>query len=51
VNPGSKLPLVIEFIDTAEKVEGVLPELRLMVGRRLIVRERLEIVGQQSTKG
>lgn len=43
VDAGGKLPLVIEFIDSAEKVESVLPELRAMVRERLIVRERVEI--------
>lgn len=45
VDAGGKLPLVIEFIDTAENVERVMPELRKMVGRRLIVRERVEVEG------
>lgn len=42
VDAGSKLPLVIEFIDSADRAESVLPELRKMVGRRLIVRERVQ---------
>jgi PII-like signaling protein len=42
VDAGGRLPLVIEFIDTREKVEAVLPELRQMVGARLLVRERVE---------
>ena len=41
VDAGGKLPLVIEFIDAAERVQGVLPELRSMVGPRLIVQERV----------
>lgn len=41
VDAGGRLPLVIEFIDAAEKVEAVLPELRKMAGERLIVREPL----------
>ena len=38
VDAGGKLPLVIEFIDSAEKIDGVMPELKQMVGTRLIVR-------------
>lgn len=44
VDAGGKLPLVIEFVDTGEKIESVLPELRKMVGRRLIVRQRVQEV-------
>ena len=50
VDAGSRLPLVIEFIDTAEKVAKVMPELRKMVGKRLIVRERVEVEGDQSSQ-
>lgn len=46
VDAGGRLPLVIEFIDAAEKVEGVIPELRKMVGDRLIVRERVVSLGE-----
>ena len=42
VDAGGKLPLVIEFIDSAEKVEAVIPELKEMAGNRLIVRERVQ---------
>jgi hypothetical protein len=41
VDAGGKLPLVIEFIDSTEKVESVMAEVRAMVGGRLIVRERV----------
>ncbi len=40
---GAKLPLVIEFIDTAEHVERVLPVLKVMVQQRLITRQTLQI--------
>lgn len=43
VDAGGKLPLVIEFIDAAEKVAGVMPELKKMVGGRLIVSQRVEM--------
>lgn len=42
VDAGGKLPLVIEFIDSAEKVGRVMAELRVMAGHRLIVRERVQ---------
>lgn len=42
VDAGGKLPLVVEFIDSAEKVDSVMPELKSMVGTRLVVRERVQ---------
>ncbi len=44
VDAGGKLPLVIEFIDTADKVDRVMPLLKKMAGHRLIVRQRVEII-------
>lgn len=44
VDAGGKLPLVIEFIDTVENVERVLPALRKMSAGRLIVRQRVDVV-------
>jgi PII-like signaling protein len=44
VDAGGKLPLVIEYIDTPEAVERVLPTLRKMASHRLITREELEVV-------
>ncbi|CAM2844243.1 Uncharacterized ACR, COG1993 [Legionella steigerwaltii] len=44
VDLGSKLPLVVEFIDTAEKVDAVLPKVQEMAGIRLIIRESVEVV-------
>ncbi len=44
VDAGGKLPLVIQFIDEAAKVTAVLPLVREMVGKRLVVRERVEVV-------
>lgn len=51
VDAGGKLPLLIEFIDAAQKVEGVMPELKKMVGNRLIVRERVDVEGSQTDDG
>ena len=42
VDAGGKLPLVIEFIDLAEKVDTVMDQLRLMARGRLVVRQRVE---------
>lgn len=50
VDVGSKLPLVIEFIDTAEKIETILPELKKMAAHRLIIRERVEVINFASNK-
>ena len=44
VDAGGKLPLVIEFIDSAEAVERVMPKLRTMAAHRLIIRQNVEIV-------
>jgi hypothetical protein len=44
VDVGAKLPLVIHFIDRAEKVAEVLPTLREMAGKRLVTLEDIEIV-------
>jgi hypothetical protein len=43
VDAGGKLPLVIEFIDDARKVAGVMPDLKNMVGTRLIVSQRVDL--------
>lgn len=42
VDAGGRLPLVIELIDAADKVETVLSELRQMAGDRLVVQERVQ---------
>jgi len=44
VDIDSKLPLVVEFIDTADKIEAILPELKGIVGKRLITREIVEVI-------
>ena len=43
VDAGGKLPVVITFIDTDERVTRVLPKLREMAAHRLIVRENVTI--------
>ncbi|KTD05270.1 DUF190 domain-containing protein [Fluoribacter gormanii] len=44
VDIGSKLPLVVQFIDTMDKVDAILPKVKEMVGNRLIIREPVEVV-------
>jgi hypothetical protein len=43
VDAGGKLPLVIEFIDSAENVNSVMPQLNRMAGKRLVTRQQVEI--------
>jgi PII-like signaling protein len=43
VDAGGKLPLVIQFVDTDEHVNRVMPQLRAMAAHRLIVRENVVI--------
>jgi uncharacterized protein len=38
------LPMVIEIVDTAEKIEAFLPELQKMMGSGLITAEKAQIV-------
>jgi uncharacterized protein len=40
----SDLPIVIECIDTEEKIEGILPELDQMIGSGLITLERARVI-------
>lgn len=44
VDAGGKLPLVIQFIDSAENAAKVMPIIQEMARHRLIVRDRVEIV-------
>ena len=41
VDAGGKLPVIIIFVDTDEHVSRVLPKLKEMAARRLIVRENV----------
>ncbi|MBN1587532.1 MAG: DUF190 domain-containing protein [Candidatus Omnitrophica bacterium] len=38
------LPIVIEIVDTAEKIEALLPQLKEMVAEGLITLERVEVL-------
>ncbi len=44
VDAGGKLPLVVQFVDTAENVDRVLPKLREMAPDRLITIQEVEVV-------
>lgn len=46
VDAGGKLPLVIEFIDTAEDVERILPMIREMTGHRLVTSEKVVVLNE-----
>jgi hypothetical protein len=43
VDAGGKMPLVIEFIDSADKVDSVMPQLKQMAGKRLVVCQPVQI--------
>jgi len=44
VDVGSKLPVVVQFVEAAAKVEEAMPTLRRMAGKRLITVQEIEIV-------
>lgn len=46
VDAGGKLPLVVEFIDAADKVRSAIAELKSMVGERLVVQERVQTIDE-----
>ncbi len=43
VDAGGKLPLVLTFVDTDEHVTRVLPQVKEMAGKRLVVRENVVV--------
>jgi hypothetical protein len=51
VDVGSRMPLIVQFVDTLAKVDGVLPQLKAMVADRLIIREPVEVVNGFLTTG
>jgi PII-like signaling protein len=44
VDIDGKLPIVIDFIDTRDNIDKVLPELKKMVGDRLVIRQPVDIL-------
>ncbi|WP_058533436.1 DUF190 domain-containing protein [Legionella saoudiensis] len=51
VDIGAHLPLVVQFIDTAERVESILPKIKEMSGTRLVIREPVEVVNGMLATG
>jgi len=47
VDAGGRLPLVIEFIDTADNVRRVMPLVKEMAGKRMIVHQRVQVEPEQ----
>ena len=45
------MPLIVQFVDTSAKVDEVLPQLKVMVADRLIIRESVEVVNGFLTTG
>ena len=45
------LPVVIEIVDTAEKVESVLPKLDEMVGEGMLTIERVHVIAYRGQPG
>lgn len=43
VDAGGKLPVVLTFVDMADHIDRVLPQVKEMAGHRLIVRENVII--------
>jgi len=44
VDVGSRLPVVVQFVETSVKVDEVMPTLRRMAGRRLITVQEVQVV-------
>jgi PII-like signaling protein len=44
VDVGSKLPLVVQFVESSAKVDEVMPTLRRMAGKRLITIQEIQVV-------
>ena len=44
VDVGSKLPVVVQFVEASDKVKEVMPTLRRMAGKRLITVQEVQVV-------
>ena len=49
VDVGSKLPVVVQFVEAVDKVTEVMPTLRRMAGRRLITLQDVQVVPTDPT--
>ena len=41
---GSKLPLVVQFVDTEEKIRPILAEIKTMAANRLVISQEVQVV-------
>lgn len=48
VDVGSKLPVVVQFVEAAEKIAEVMPTLRRMAGKRLMTVQDVQVVPAES---
>lgn len=48
VDVGSKLPVVVQFVESSAKVDEVMPTLRQMAGKRLITAQDVEVLSTGS---
>lgn len=44
------LPIVIEIVDTEERIQGIVPVLDEMVGEGMVTLERVEVIAYRSSK-
>jgi uncharacterized protein len=44
------LPVVIEIVDTPERIDGVIPLLDEMVGEGMVTREKVQIIAYRGSK-
>jgi hypothetical protein len=44
VDVGSKLPVVVQFVERSDKVAEVMPTLRRMAGKRLITVQEVQVI-------
>lgn len=44
------LPIVIEIVDTEERIQGILPALDEMVGEGMVTLERVEVIAYRSSE-
>jgi len=44
VDVGSKLPVVVQFVETSMKIDEIMPRLRQMAGARLITIQEVQVV-------
>jgi len=51
VDVGSKLPVVLQFVEALEKVAEVMPTLRRMAGKRLITVQEILVVPSGAIEG